>query len=103
MGAAAYNRGSKLIAEHLAANDRKAEFEFMEQLNNLQKYEDAGTPFASINFTPYRDGWWAECPVTGYGHWYKTLREAVRRWNVEINGYDGKTWYAKPIQANVHQ
>lgn len=96
MGVAAYQRGTNLIRRQLAENDRRAEFVMMEELNSLQKFEDAGRPFDDIWFVRGHGAWWAECPKTGYGYRYKTLREAVRSWRVTIYCYDGLRWFATP-------
>lgn len=96
MGVASYQRANDVIRNRIAENDRPVEFVMMEELNSLPKFEDAGRPFTDIWFVPGHGGWCAECPRTGYGYWYKTLREAVRRWRVTINGYDGIRWLATP-------
>jgi hypothetical protein len=96
MGIAAYNRGSRVISQRIDAEMRPVEFEMMERLNALPKYEDAGTPLGPINFIYDPRGFWsAECSVTGFGFWYKTLHEAVRRWNVTITGFDCGIWQAQ--------
>lgn len=98
MGAGAYNRGSKAIREQIN-NDypmRPVEFEMMDRLNGLPKYEDAGTPFGPVEIVHDNRGlWWVECPKTGFGFWYKTLFEAVKRWNIRIVAYNG-AWLAVP-------
>ena len=96
MGVAAYNRGSAALARQLDAEQRPREFRFMDDLNRLPKYEDAGTPFGPIHFVWGNNGWWAQCPTSGYGFWYATLREAVRRWRVCILAYEHGTWKAIP-------
>lgn len=90
------NRYRKLVIEQGRKAVRPAEFQMMEDLSALPKYEDAGTPFGPIRFAHGNGGWWAECPKTGFGYWYKTLHEAVRRWRVTIVGYDGQHWLATP-------
>lgn len=95
MGVAAYNRGSNLIAQHADDDKRPVEFEIMDQLNGLAKYPDAGRPFGPIHFVKGNCGFWAMCPVTGFGFWYRTLREAVCRWRVQITGYDNGAWIAE--------
>lgn len=90
MGAAAYNRGSARIAATIDAETRRpAQFEICDMLNTLPKYPDAGTPFQSIRFIPGNGGFWAECPVSGFGFWYQTLAEAVRRWSVIVTFDEG--------------
>ena len=100
MGVAAYNRGSNAISQQISAESRPVEFEMMDNLNALPKYEDAGTPLAPIHFVYDPRGFWsAECPITGYGFWYKSLYEAVRRWNVNIIGWDNGIWLAEVKHA----
>lgn len=91
MGAAAENRFKRLVRRQADQAARLPEFEFMDDLNALPKYPDAGKPFGPINFVSGHGGWWAECPSTGFGYWYSTLREAVRRWRVTIMTYDAGT------------
>lgn len=93
MGIAAYNRGSVALSREIDANQRPVEFEMMEYLNNQPKYADAGKPFMPIQFVWDSRGFWiALCPKTGYGLFYDTLIEAVRRWKVTIVGFDNGTW-----------
>jgi hypothetical protein len=92
MGIAAYNRGSSAISQQISSMARPAEFEMMDILNALPKYEDAGKPFGQIQFTMGNGGIWAECPVTGFGFWYPTLFEAVKRWRVTIVCFDRGVW-----------
>ena len=97
MGVAAYNRGSAAISRQIADEARPVEFQIMDELNALPKYDDAGTPFGDIRFVPGHGGVWAECPTTGYGFWYRTLREAMRRWRVEIYACDHGIFTARPL------
>lgn len=97
MGVAASQRGSALIRRQCAANDRPVEFALMEELNAIPKYPDAGTPLGPLHFVAHRNVWFAECPKTGFGYWYPTLREAVRRWRVTIIGYEHGVWHAVPM------
>lgn len=96
MGAAAEHRGIALISRLIDRDQRRSEFVMMDDLNALPKFPDAGTPLGPIHFTPSHNGWFALCPITGYGYWYNTLREAVRRWRVSVNGYDHGVWIAQP-------
>lgn len=98
MGIAAYNRGSASIARAFAESypKRPVEFEIMDHLNALPKYADGGRPFSTIRFESGNAGVWAVCPVSGFGFWYKTLHEAVRRWKVDIVGFDCGVWIAEP-------
>lgn len=97
MGAAAYNRGSAAISAQIDAEKRPVEFEIMDNLNALAKFKDAGTPFGPVRLVEGNGGFWIECPATGFGWWYTTLREAVRRWRVTIVGFDNGVWIAEPM------
>ncbi len=96
MGIAAYNRGSAALSREIDADQRPVEFEIMDRLNALPKYADAGKPFGPIQFVhdSVRQGFWAECPVTGFGFCYRTLSEAIRRWRVQIVAFDRGIWRA---------
>lgn len=100
MGIAATYRGNAVISQQIAAEARPVEFVLMDDLNALPKYDDASTPFGEVRFVAGHGGMWAECPVTGFGYWYPNLREAVRRWRVEIYGYEHGAWLARPIVKN---
>lgn len=101
MGAAAYHRGSKAISAQIDADIRPVEFEVMDILNDTPKYSDCGTPFGPIRFVAHHNAFWAECSVTGFGYPYPTLREAVKRWNVTITGYDNGVWLAEPRRQSA--
>lgn len=76
----------------------KVEFAIIDRLNALEKYADAGKPFMETQFVFDPRGFWVhECPRTGYGFFYKTLDEAVKRWRVSIVGFDCGVWRAVPI------
>ncbi len=96
MGVAAWNRGSGNISRQLDNEARPSEFRMMDDLNALPKFDCAQTPFGDINFIRDRGVWVAECPKTGKGYWYKTLRDAVRSWNVSVIGYENGVWRAIP-------
>ncbi len=95
MGIAAYNRGSLAISRQIDTEARPVEFEMMERLNALPKYRDAGKPFGPIQFVFANGGFWAQCPITGYGFWYRTLTEAVQRWRVQIVAFENGVWLAE--------
>ena len=97
MGVAAWNRGSSAVARQIEAERRPAEFVLMDDLTKLPKFEHAQRPFGDIRFVAGNGGWWAECPATGRGVWYRTLRQAVRSWRVAIIGYANGVWQATPI------
>jgi hypothetical protein len=94
MGAAAYNRGSRAISNQIDAGARPVEFVLMDDLNAMAKNETAKKPFGPIHFISSHGGWFAECPKTGFGYWYASLRQAVRAWRVTIVGYENGIWLA---------
>lgn len=104
MGVAAYNRSSNAIRKIIAEDSRKVEFEIMDRLNAIQKYDDAGTPRSSVQILNSNGRWW----ITGYekdsyGYWYRSLDELMRRWNVVITGYDAVNnfYSAEPIESTT--
>jgi hypothetical protein len=96
MGAAAYARGSAAISRQIEADARPAEFALMDELNALPKRDGAPVPFGEIRFAASHGGWWAVCPVTGFGFWHRSLREAVRSYRVEVYAHDSGEWIARP-------
>lgn len=98
MGIAAYNRGSAHIASQVDSESRQAVFFVMDALNAMTKYPDAGTPFSDVMFLQGNGGWWivpADDPG-GFGFWYPDLREAIKRWMVEVVGYEQGRFVAHP-------
>lgn len=98
MGVAAYNRGSALISRRADDAERPAEFVMMADLNAIPKKDKAPTPFGDIRFVAAHGGWWAECPTTGYGFHFTTLRDAVRSFRVEVHAYIDGCWMARPME-----
>lgn len=101
MGIAAYNRGSAAIARDCAAEPRPAEFEIMDRLNAIPKKATAVAPFRvgkPITLEPGNGGFWLTCPITGRGYWYRTLRDAVSPWLIDVTGYDAtrSAWLCEP-------
>jgi hypothetical protein len=102
MGAAAYRRGSNAIAARIEAEREQRhprEFEMMDILNMMPKYEDCGRITEPVLFTFSHGVWWVnvERKPDGFGWWYRSLAEAVKRWSVVVTGYDNGTWRAIPI------
>lgn len=83
------------MSTQIDAGARAVEFEIMDMLNALPKYADAGKLFGPIQFYADRGGFWAQCPLTGFGFWYHTLHEAVRRWHVTVTAFDNGIWKAE--------
>jgi len=98
MGIAAYNRGTEAIRRDIAKGDRAAEFQMMDRINAIPRQSGAKTPFGPIHFISSHGGWFAECPVTGFGHWYKTLIQAVSAWRVDVVAHRNGDWIAAPRQ-----
>jgi len=96
MGVAAYNRGSACISRQMQAERRPQEFDVMDTLNILEKYEDAGIPSGQVRLEYSHKVWWVFCPKTGFGFHYKSIHEAVRRWHISIIGCDENGWDAIP-------
>lgn len=96
MGIAAYNRGTKRIQADIDTTQRPREFVMMDMLNAIPKLEKAPKPFGPIHFVFSHGGWWAECPVTGFGYHYRTLREAVRSFRVVISRCDHGVFIGEP-------
>jgi hypothetical protein len=100
MGIAAYNRGSQTLHACIAQKQRPMEFVLMDDLNAQEKYPDAGTPFGPVQIYCDKNTWFIACPTTGFGFWYSTLRELLRRWHVQVTAYDAITdrWTATPLR-----
>lgn len=100
MSNAAYNRGTAQLRSQIDAKARPVAYVMMDEINALPKAPGAATPFGETRITTGNGGFWIECPVTGFGFWYKTLRAAVRGWNISLTGYDEttNTWTAEPNQ-----
>lgn len=100
MGIAAYNRGSAAISRMIDQERGPAEFVLMQDLNSIPKLPDAPRPFGPIHFVPGHGGWWATCPVTGFGYWHRTLRQAVASLRITIVEFrlvkDEPTWIGNP-------
>lgn len=90
MGAAAYNRGSALLSTTISREtgtddaQRQSVIAMMDSLNLLQRSPTALRPFGPIRFVAGHGGWYAECPTTGHGFWYRSLRMSVSEWAVTI-------------------
>jgi hypothetical protein len=100
MGVAAYNRGTAALSRDVDSKSRPVHFLIMDRLNALPKYPDAGRPLKDIEFRHDGKMWWALDPVkgwAGFGFWYPTLGEAVRRWRVSVVGWENGVWKAVRI------
>jgi hypothetical protein len=84
MSAAAEHRYQAFAGRQASALIPSANELFVRDLNAMTKSKGAQRPFGDIVFVNSHGGWFAECPTTGYGFFYKTLREAVRSWRVAI-------------------
>jgi hypothetical protein len=95
MSAAAEHRYQAFAAREADDKCPSANAIFLADLNALPKTDNAGRPFGDIVFVQSHGGWFAECPTTGYGFWYRTLREAVRSWRVAVF-FDGGKLIGQP-------
>lgn len=89
------------MSRQIDSEDRPFELLLMDHLNQLPKYEAAGKAPSPItlSFSANHKVWWLELESkgsSGYGYCYQSLREAVRRWNIEIVGWDNGTWRGIP-------
>ena len=70
-------------------------------LNRTNKNDDAGTPFGPtvIVKDPVRGGVWHldAHDKDGFGFWYRSTWECVRRWNIEITHHNGIEFCCIPI------
>lgn len=71
----------------------------MDDLNAEPKDEGAARPFGVILICEGHGGWWATCPVSGFGFWHRTLRDAVRSYLVTVVSVDQRGWTCKPLAA----
>lgn len=92
LGVAAYNRGSKLVSRQIESERLSREFEMMDDLNALPKRQGASTPWGPVHFVAGHGGWWAQCPTTGFGYLFDTLRQAVTAYNVTITAIRFEPW-----------
>lgn len=84
MGAAAENRYRTVVRRQADAAAPSLNDLFIADLNALPKLSGAPAPFGDIVFVNSHGGWWAECPITGFGYFYKSLREAVSSFLVTV-------------------
>ena len=96
MGVAVYNRGSACLARQIQDDQRPIEFDFMDRLNSIKKYDYALPPFGPVRIGPGHNGQWIYCPKTEFGYWYTTVIEAVKSWDIIVTGYDNGEWIAIP-------
>lgn len=96
MGIAAYNRGSKLISDQIQNDARAVEFQMMDELNALPRSGDAQVAWGPLYFTFSHGVCWAECPVSGFGYAYPSLRKAIKAWRVTITEFNNGIWVGVP-------
>lgn len=99
MGVAAEHRYAAFAARQATAHLPSHNQAFVADLNSLPKNADAGTPFGDAVLSSGNGGWWMECPTTGYGYWYRTIRLAVRAWRVSVH-IDGQRLICIPLPSN---
>lgn len=99
MSARAENRYRAFAARQAEAATASHHERLLGDLNAMPKDPGAATPFGDIVFVQGHGGWWAECPVTGFGYWYATLRGAVRAWSVAVF-WDGGRLIGQPLRLH---
>lgn len=109
MGAAAYRRGSEVIAKQIARDfATPTAFRIMDRMNALPKAGDSRAirvPFAeklAIEFDIHRGVWWlmdASNMYEGHSRWYRSLEKLITSWDIYLTGYDETTgiWTAEAI------
>lgn len=92
MGVAAYNRASKVVSKRIddAFGVTSSDDLFIRDLNNLPKKACAQRPFSDAIIVQSHGGWFIECPTTGYGFFYKSIRDLVTSWLVRLAVDNGK-------------
>ena len=108
MGIAASRRGDALITRGIDAERRPVAWEIMDRLNAEPKYRDAGRMLSPadrlrITFDRHHRVWWLERegrPGLG-GFWYRSLSELVRRWQIDVTGWDHGDWLAVARKERV--
>lgn len=104
MGVAASNRGSTLIRDQLTRAQRPHAFVFMDALNALERYPDAGLPWAPLRlfFDTTHQVWWLQDAGkgdAGFGYWYRSLYELCKRWQITLTAYDATTGIYQAVPA----
>jgi hypothetical protein len=113
MGVAAYNRGSQAIRRQLDDAAPDALTHLAHGLNAAPRAPDAGAPFPTeqgLTLAPGHGGWWLSCNVTGFGYWYRTPWQAMRRWLVDVVAiannpiaFTCRAWEPARVQAHRNQ
>lgn len=98
MGVAAYRRGSRVVTEQIERDRRPIAFDLMDSLNAVSRHPDTPAPWGAVNIVPGHGGFWVECPITGHGYHYPSLRKAVESWKIIVVSYDEttQTWGCIP-------
>ena len=84
MSIRAYRRGNEAISRALAPTQGERELAHLRGLDATPRHPKAPVPWGPIHFVAGHGGWWASCPTTGKGYWYKTLRRAIAEWRVSL-------------------
>lgn len=112
MGAAAYRRGSEVIAKQLSSEYpiKPTAFAIMDRINAIPKVKGdmraqllntKHVPFADVIAIEFSRGvWWmmdAENMYEGRSRWYRSLEDLISSWDIYLTGYDESTgiWTAE--------
>lgn len=90
MSAASENRYRRFVRRQADAAMPSHNDQFIADLNASPKDAGAVRPFDRIVFVRSHGGWFAECQTTGFGYWYKTIRQAVAAWRVVVSIDNGR-------------
>lgn len=113
MGIAAYNRGSRVIANQITRDKPfHSAFSIMDRINALPKFKgNYRTQLLDMKHQPFSDEviieydrgvWWMMDPVKlhdGFSYFYRTLEDLIRSWDIYLVGYNetNNTWTAKSL------
>jgi hypothetical protein len=108
VGAAAYQRGSYVIAEQIKRDSpqQPTAFQIMDRINSMPQLGDASTlrkPLIDkLVIEQDAKGWWLMNPekmYEGFSLRYESLEYAIRSWDIYLTGYDeiANIWTAEVI------
>lgn len=101
MGAAARQRGDRLIRQQCAAEDRSPAMALLADLAAIVPHPQAQAPWGPCDIVEGHGGWWLTCPLTGFGFWYKTLRQCFIEWRITPTGYADGVYHVAPVPKEI--
>lgn len=102
MGVAAYNRGSRTIAQQISASSpaRPVAYELMDRFNAVPKKNQGKNsakchpPHEKSLIQEYQGVWWlmdAADPYGSFSYYYPTLPELMSSWDISLVALDERT------------